>query len=54
MTRPKVLITNADRNGKPRSDYWFVRIGDKSRSFTQSSWVEGGVKWINQHLKHGR
>lgn len=50
--RPKVLITNADRQGKV-TDGWFVRIGKESRRFTEAEWVQGGIQWVNDLLRLG-
>ncbi len=50
--RPKILITNADRNGKVYEDppRWFVRVGKASKTFTQEIWEQDGIAWINERI----
>lgn len=53
MARPKVTITNADKNGKV-SDSWYVRVGNaKWKSFSQAEWVKGGIQYLNDMLRMG-
>ena len=50
--RPKILVTNSDRNGKvydpPR---WFAQVGKSKKVFTQGAWEAGGAQWINDSME---
>jgi hypothetical protein len=46
-----ITITNRDKQGKPsRPRVWFVKVGNKSRTFDQKAWESGGIAWINKQL----
>ena len=52
MSRQKVLVTNADKQGRvydpPR---WFCRIGRESRTFSAADWAKGGLQWVQDQLR---
>lgn len=49
--RPPITITNKDKHGKVTNPTrWFVRVGAKSRTFSQAQWIQGGIAWINEQL----
>lgn len=49
MLRPSILIKNTDRAGKVM-DKWFVKVGKRSREFSQGEWEAEGVAWIDKQL----
>lgn len=51
MSRPKITVTNVGKDGKVSDSKWFVRVGEKWRTFDQAGWVAGGVEWINSQVR---
>lgn len=51
MNRPKILITNASRDGKVYEPAaWYARVGKAAKKFSQAEWEQGGIQWINDTL----
>lgn len=49
--RPPTTITNRDKNGKVTNPTrWFVRIGNKSRTFSEAQWITDGIAWVNEQF----
>lgn len=47
--RPKIIVKNFDKDGKP-GEYWYVRVGEQWKIFDQSTWMNGGIEWINAQI----
>lgn len=51
MSRPKITITNVDKQGRVTDSGWHVRVGNKWTTFTEQAWAKGGIAWLNSQLK---